>query len=297
MSRTRMSPFDETLTSVRETVERALRRFLPPAENTPASVLEPMAYSLFAGGKRIRPVLVVLACRACGGSDDEALPAACAVEMVHTYSLVHDDLPAMDDDDLRRGQPTSHVKFGEASAILAGDALLTHAFSVIARETPRRDRVPAIVATLADAAGPVGMVGGQALDLEGEAREASAERVREIHRRKTAALFLASARMGAEAAGASAEICDRLEAYGRDLGLAFQAIDDVLDEESSSEVLGKTVGKDRRQSKLTSIAVHGLSGARAEAERYSRSAKFRVEGLERADPLVRLAETLTERIS
>ena len=297
MSRTRMSLFDEVVSTARDAVEDGLRRFLPPPERTPTSILEPMAYSLLAGGKRIRPVLVLLACRASGGSDEEALPAACAVEMVHTYSLVHDDLPAMDDDDLRRGIPTNHVRFGEASAILAGDALLTQAFSLIARETPRVDRVPAIVATLADAAGPMGMVGGQALDLEAEASEASPDRVREIHRLKTAALFQASARMGAEASGAPSDLCDRMEAYGLDLGLAFQAIDDVLDEESSADVLGKTVGKDRRQAKLTSIAVHGLAGARSEAERYSRAAKGHLEGLDRAEPLVRLVDALIERVS
>jgi len=282
---------------LRSRVEEALDRCLASAPAIPPELREPMAYSLFAGGKRIRPILALLACRACGGSDAEALPAACAVEMIHTYSLVHDDLPAMDDDDLRRGQPTSHVRFGEASAILAGDALLTHAFSLLARETPRQDRVAPMVRVLADAAGPEGMVGGQALDLAAEGREVAPEEVRRIHRLKTAALFAASARLGAEAGGCDEGTGQRLERYGELLGLAFQAIDDVLDEEQSSSVLGKTAGKDRRQEKATATAARGVSGARSDAERWTRQAREIAASLAGGAPLAALADRLLRRIA
>lgn len=291
------SVLNDVLEELRSIVDSELERFLPSRERAPEVLLEPMRYSLVAGGKRIRPILVLLACRACGGSDDEALPAACALEMIHTYSLIHDDLPAMDDDDLRRGKPTNHRVYGEASAILAGDALLTHAFAVIASETPRHDRIPTMVRVLARAAGPCGMVGGQALDLAAEAGETSPEHLVEIHALKTAALFGAAARLGAEAAGADAPVAESLESYGAHLGLAFQAIDDVLDVESSSDVLGKTAGKDEQQAKLTSTVVHGVAGARHEAARQSRLALDAIAGLEGTSSLVDLTEYLMERIA
>lgn len=287
----------EGLEELRAIVEAELERRLPPPESTPEVLREPMRYSLVAGGKRIRPILVLLACRACGGRDDEALPAACALEMIHTYSLIHDDLPAMDDDDLRRGKPTNHRVYGEASAILAGDALLTHAFAVLASDTPRRDRIPAMVQVLAHAAGPNGMVGGQALDLAAEGGETSPEHLVEIHELKTAALFAAATRLGAEAAGAEPATANALERYGKHLGLAFQAIDDVLDVESSSDVLGKTAGKDERQAKLTSTVVHGVDGAREEAARQSRLALDVISGIAGASTLVDLTEQLMERIA
>lgn len=287
----------EILDELKAKVDAQLERYLPTAEDAPEVIREPMAYSLLAGGKRIRPILVLLSCRACGGSDDDALPAACGVEMIHTYSLIHDDLPAMDDDALRRGRPTNHVVFGDGMAILAGDALLTEAFTLIAASTPRRERVAAIVEVLGRAAGPIGMVGGQALDLTSDGMQVSAERLAEIHRLKTAALFAASARIGAEAAGASADTARILEEYGLQLGLAFQAIDDVLDVVSSADVLGKTAGKDEKQDKLTSIVVHGVDGAREQAQRYSKAARHAAEQLPDGALLIDVVDRLMDRIS
>ncbi len=288
---------DATLDQLRARVEEALERSLPAPPAIPQVLRDPMTYSLQAGGKRIRPVLVLLACRACGGEEGDAMPAACAMEMIHTYSLIHDDLPAMDDDDLRRGKPSNHKQFGEASAILAGDALLTHAFSLVAAETPRRDRAATMVAVLADAAGPMGMVAGQALDLDAEGRTITEEELATIHRLKTAALFAASGRLGAEAAGADPELAERLEEYGRQIGLAFQAIDDVLDEEGSAAALGKTPGKDKDVQKATAITTYGLEGARAKALQYSGAALEIARSLEDGAPLVELAERLSTRVS
>lgn len=249
----------------RERVDRALDRLLPPRNEVPTKLHQAMRYSVFAGGKRVRPLLCLLASKALGGSEKEALPAACALEMVHTYSLVHDDLPAMDDDDLRRGKPTCHKKFGEALAILAGDGLLTQAFYVLSRVQPE-ERAGEAVLILSRAAGSLGMVGGQVLDLEAEGKRATARRVSEIHRRKTGALIEASAALGAWMAGADPADRALLARYGENVGLAFQIVDDILDLESPSSVLGKTPGKDSRAGKVTYPAVHGIEGARRAAD-------------------------------
>jgi geranylgeranyl diphosphate synthase type II len=286
---------DEILREVRGLVDEALDRYLPGGAPTPPVLAESMRYSVFAGGKRIRPVLVLLGCRACGGQDADALPAAAAVEMIHTYSLIHDDLPAMDDDELRRGQPTNHVRFGEAVAILAGDALLTHAFEVIATGTPRKERVPRIIEVLARAAGPEGMVGGQVLDLAAEGQKQDTDLLNSIHALKTAALLGASARIGGEAAGADPRVSRALEEYGVRLGLAFQAIDDVLDEEGSAETLGKTAGKDRRSAKVTSASLYGLEGARSRALEYSRKAREHAESIPGGEILAALSDRLLGR--
>ena len=211
-----------------------------------------MSYSLLAGGKRLRPILVLLSCEACGGRLEAAMPAACAIEMVHTYSLIHDDLPAMDNDDLRRGRPTNHVVFGEALAILAGDGLLTLAFEIVAREIAPAEVAAACCADLARAAGVAGMVGGQVADLEAEGRTvASLEELEHIHRRKTGALLASALTMGARIGQAGNEDLHRLASYGRCLGLAFQITDDLLDVCGTSLNMGKMVNKDASRGKLT----------------------------------------------
>jgi geranylgeranyl diphosphate synthase type II len=253
-------------------VEQRLRELLPPEDEEPRSVHAAMRYSVLAGGKRLRPALVLIGAHAAGGNAEDALGVACAVEMVHTYSLIHDDLPAMDDDDFRRGRPSCHKQFGEAVAILAGDALNTYAFEVIARTAPDPARVPHLVVELCRAAGTRGMVGGQVADLEAEDRDRGAgstttlPEVRGIHERKTGALLTASLRLGAIAVGGDDGILEKLDGVGRRLGLAFQIVDDVLDEEGEVADLGKTPGKDREQGKATYPAAIGISASREAAQ-------------------------------
>ncbi len=243
---------DELCQSLREKVNSRLEKYIELAPGIPPRLQEAMAYSLQAGGKRLRPILVLLSCEACGGTIEAALPAACAVEMVHTYSLIHDDLPAMDNDDLRRGRPTNHIVFGEALAILAGDGLLTLAFEVLARDVAPAETAAACCADLARAAGIAGMVGGQVADLEAEGRTvATLEELESIHRRKTGALLASSLTMGARIAKASNEDLHRLASYGRCLGLAFQITDDLLDVCGTMQNMGKSVQKDAARGKLT----------------------------------------------
>jgi geranylgeranyl diphosphate synthase type II len=262
----------------RSVVEAHLDAALRPTPGCPPSLLEAMRYSLLAPGKRLRPLLVLLAAEASGGRGAEALPAGCAVEMIHVYSLIHDDLPAMDDDDLRRGQPTCHVKFGEALAILAGDALLTLAFQVLAEGYP-----PATAAAccreLARGAGAAGMVGGQVDDLAREKRGGGLSDLEALHARKTGALFRACLRLGALAAqgerpgGPDPALVEALDAYGRCFGLAFQITDDLLDVEGSADQAGKRVGKDAAHGKLTYPGLLGVAESRARAERLCREAQ------------------------
>jgi geranylgeranyl diphosphate synthase type II len=256
--------------ALRVAVDEALDRALPPEPAWPATIHRAVRYSLFAGGKRIRPVLVLAAGEAVGGSREDLMPLACAVEMVHTYSLVHDDLPAMDDDDLRRGKPTSHKVFGEAIAILAGDALLTRAFHLLA-EVPEgwdaarvRRRVRA-TALLGEACGTTGLIGGQVMDLESEGRAIGAPDLECLHRAKTGALLSACVRGGAILGGAREAELDQLSRYAAAIGLAFQVVDDVLDATQDAEHLGKTAGKDEAAQKATYVSVHGLERARAMA--------------------------------
>jgi geranylgeranyl diphosphate synthase type II len=283
------------LERARRFVEERLDKLLPPETAPPGQLHKAMRYSLFAGGKRLRPALVLASAEALGGAFGDAAPVACAVELIHTYSLIHDDLPAMDNDDLRRGRPTCHMVFGEALAILAGDALLTLAFQGLA-ECKRRNRVAAIVRSLAGAAGCDGMVGGQVLDIEAEARPASVDVVREIHRRKTAALIAACCEAGALACGASLKQTELMKAFGVKIGLAFQILDDILDQTSSPEQLGKTPGKDQKAGKATFPAVVGLEESRAEAQRLVSSAldDLLIFG-ERARVLGDLARFVVER--
>jgi geranylgeranyl diphosphate synthase type II len=257
---------ESCLAEWRRTIDAALDETLQPSDGTPPRLLEAMRYAVFSGGKRVRPVLALAACEAAGAPSAKAVPFACALEMIHTYSLVHDDLPAMDDDDLRRGRPTVHVVFGEALAVLAGDALLTEAFRVAAAATRRTGldapRALAIVEVIAAAAGAAGMVGGQTLDLEAAGRPADLPLVEAIHRRKTAALIGAAVETGALAGGAADAILEALRSYGRALGLAFQIADDVLDATAPTAVTGKRVGGDIARGKATYPAVLGVEGAR-----------------------------------
>ncbi len=280
-------------------IDSALRRRLARGGSAPGNLLRAMRHSLFAGGKRVRPILALEACRAVGGRDAWALPACCALEMIHTYSLIHDDLPAMDDDDWRRGKPTAHVKFGEATAILAGDALHSLAFQTLAEEprgdrfAGRRDRVLALVAR---AAGMEGMVGGQIRDLESEGRRISPRDLRRIHRGKTGALLQASAVAGAILGGGSRKEIEALGRYGRAVGLAFQIVDDILDEEGTRAALGKSPGKDRAVKKATYPSLFGLERSRRMASRAAAEARRALAPIgKRAAPLARLCEFIIAR--
>jgi geranylgeranyl diphosphate synthase type II len=256
-----------------QTVDRALDRFLPRASAKPATIHKAMRYSLFAGGKRMRPVLTLAAAEACGGPLDRAIPAACAVECIHTYSLIHDDLPCMDDDDLRRGRPTNHKVFGDGIAVLAGDALLTIAFEILAQATPTsRYSSATLIRELADASGSRWLIGGQVADLEGEGRKLSGTDLRYIHRCKTAALLTASLRLGAMSANATDAKLTAITAFGQNLGLAFQVIDDILDVTQTTEKLGKTAGKDVKATKATFPAIYGLEKSRKEAHKLTAAA-------------------------
>jgi geranylgeranyl diphosphate synthase type II len=263
----------EYLSQSRELVDRELDRLVPSESVAPATIHRAMRYSLFAGGKRIRPLLCLAAAEAASpsGAVDGAVTAACTLEFIHTYSLIHDDLPALDNDDYRRGKLTSHKVFGEAMAILAGDALLTFAFQVLSTALPvDADCKARLIAELATASGTVGgMIGGQVADLEGEGRPPEASLLHSIHRAKTGALLRSAVRMGAIYAGAAPEQLDALTTFGEHIGLGFQIVDDILDVEESSEALGKTAGKDAQQKKITFPAVYGLAESKrmAEAER------------------------------
>lgn len=254
----------------RAVVEGALDRFLVPPDAWPATIHEAMRYSVFAGGKRIRPALVLAAGEAVGSATLPLLPYACAVEMIHTYSLIHDDLPAMDNDDLRRGKPTSHKVYGEAVAILAGDALLTRAFEVLSDASGADDGVPLerwveAMRILAQACGTSGLIGGQIEDLASEGRPIEVADLERIHRAKTGALLRACVLGGGILGGASASQRAALERFSEDLGLAFQVVDDILDATEGEARLGKTAGKDAAAGKATYVALHGLDGAQRRA--------------------------------
>jgi geranylgeranyl diphosphate synthase type II len=283
-----------------ERVNAALDRWTPPEQESPETIHRAMRYSLFAGGKRIRPVLAIAACDAVRPDAPGVEDAACALEMIHTYSLIHDDLPALDNDDLRRGRPTNHKVFGEAMAILAGDSLLTLAFQVLARmpHCPP-SRKASIIDELATASGTIsGMIGGQVHDLEGEGKQPTPALLEAIHRAKTGALLRASVRIGALYGDASAEEYAALGKYGEHVGLAFQIVDDILDVEQPSEKLGKTAGKDAAQKKITFPAVFGIDRSREMARAELESALSCVTRFgERGRWLASLARLVVERSS
>jgi len=280
-------------------VDAALERFLPAETERPETLHKAMRYSVFAGGKRLRPVLVIAGAEAVGGTADDVMPTACAMELIHTYSLVHDDLPAMDNDDFRRGVPTNHKVFGEAMAILAGDALLTLAFRLVAENFKPGAAARAlrdVLADVAEAAGHGGMVGGQVADLEAEGKRVGAEALDYIHAHKTGALIRTSLRAGARIAGATESQLAALSAAGGNLGLAFQIVDDILDVTSSSAALGKTAGKDQAQQKATFPAIHGLEASRRRAQELIAQAEEALEPLgPRAEPIRALGRFILER--
>ena len=280
-------------------VNKALDSLLPPEDRYPARVHSAMRYSLFAGGKRLRPILVLAAFEAVGGSGSGAMNAACAFECIHTYSLIHDDLPAMDDDDLRRGMQTCHRKFDEATAILAGDALLTFAFQVVAESSLKgidKERLLRVIFELSHSAGSFGMIGGQMADIEGEGSEVTLPELQKIHILKTGTLMLSALRCGAILGGASEEQFEALSAYGKSIGLAFQIADDILDVTGDTALTGKAVGADEARKKATYPALLGLEESKRRAgELVERAiAVLDIFG-EEAEPLRAIASFITER--
>jgi len=291
-------PLETTWKKIAARVDAALERYLPSEETPPVELHQAMRYSVFAGGKRVRPVLCVLAGEMVGGRRSEVTPAACALEMVHTYSLIHDDLPAMDDDDFRRGKLTSHKVFGEAMAILAGDGLLTLAFETITRHTKKAGVAARLCEELSRAAGWEGMVGGQVFDILGEQKKPEARLVEEIHRRKTAALIRASTRMGAIAGGARNAELRELSRFGQTLGLLFQITDDLLDELGEEGKMGKRLRKDARRGKQTYPRVHGLDASVKLAGELAAKAESILEKYgERAKVLRSIPRFILERAS
>ncbi len=290
-------PLEKYLADNSALVDKALHRFLPKASTKPATLHEAMRYSLFAGGKRLRPILCLAAAEACGGAASQAMPLACAVECVHTYSLIHDDLPCMDDDDLRRGRPTCHKVFGEGIAVLAGDALLTIAFEILAQaEGWPRYRMPALLRELSVAAGSRWLIAGQVLDLEGEGKKIAPRDLQFIHRSKTAALLTTAIRLGAMSANANEKKLAALTTFGQSLGLAFQIIDDILDVTQTSAKLGKSAGKDVTAQKATYPAVFGLEKSRSEAKRLTNQARESVQIFgKKSETLLLLADHLLNR--
>lgn len=279
-------------------IDRALDRYLPKANTKPATLHKAMRYSLFAGGKRLRPILCLAATEACRGSSEDALPLACALECIHTYSLVHDDLPSMDNDDFRRGRPTCHKVFGDGIAVLTGDALLTIAFEIVSKAKPTsRYDVSTLLRETAVAAGSQKLIAGQVADLEAEGKKVRHDQLKFIHENKTAAILKTSVRLGAMSANADARKLGAITQFGQRLGLAFQIIDDILDVTQTSEILGKSAGKDVAAKKATYPAVIGLEKSRAEARRLTQQAhdSLSVFSSSDAQPLHALANYLLER--
>ena len=291
--------FDAVLRADLALINAALERLLPAGDDGDGVVREAMRYSVSNGGKRIRPVLVLECCRLCGGDVGDALDAACALEMIHTYSLIHDDLPCMDDDDLRRGKPACHKQFGEAFALLAGDALLTEAFRA-ASTAPFAKKDPQaalrVLAILSENAGADGMIGGQVIDLRSEGQRVSLDRLRTMDAKKTGALIRAACEMGGVIAGASEDELAALRGYADDLGQAFQIVDDVLDVVGDETALGKPVGSDAASEKSTYVSLLGLDAAREEAKALTARAVERLAPFgEKAAFLCELAQRLCTR--
>ena len=278
----------------RAAVEAYLRTAFQ-ADERYADLQEAMEYSLLAGGKRLRPVLVLECCRLCGGEADKAIPFAAAVEMIHTYSLIHDDLPAMDNDNMRRGRPTNHVVYGEATAILAGDALLTAAFEQLAKAELPAGRIVQAVTCLSRCAGAPGMVGGQVLDMAGEGHSLTIGELEQLQSLKTGALISAAAQLGCIAAGDSAHQREKIVSYAQALGRAFQVRDDMLDEISTAEELGKPIGSDRANEKSTFLTALGLEGCKSLVDTQPQQAVQALDGFEQPGFLIWLAEEMARR--
>ena len=289
-----MTDLQNYLSQLTVAVNLALEALLPPVDERPTKLHEAMRYSVFAGGKRLRPILCIASCEACGGTVEQAMQSTCALELLHTYTLIHDDLPAMDDDTLRRGRPTCHIAFDEATAILAGDALLTLAFEVLAGVP---DIGNSLALELARAAGSRGVIGGQMEDIDAEGTMPDADLVEYIHRNKTAALIRASCVMGGICAGADIQTLEKLARYGENAGLAFQLADDLLDESSTTEKLGKDIGSDKARGKMTWPAVHGIEKTAADAKQMEEKAVAALKGLKNPGRLEQLAGFIIRRAS
>jgi len=283
-------------------VEEALDRYIPKESEMPSTLHKAMRYSLMAGGKKLRPVLCIASCEAVGGQADDALAAACALEMIHTYSLIHDDLPAMDNDDFRRGKPTNHKVFGEAVAVLAGDALLTDAFRVMTARSLRRgisaDVILDAIHDISVAAGSLGMVGGQVVDMESEGMEIDLPTLEYLHTNKTGELILASVKAGARMGGGNEAQIKALARYGECIGLAFQIADDILDIEGNQEEIGKDVGSDAKKKKATYPSIIGMAASKERAGELMEMALDALYSFDKkADPLREIAKYVVERRS
>lgn len=287
----------EELNKKAEYIDSVLKKYLTFKDNPQSIIYEAMNYSIFAGGKRLRPILMTETCRMCGGSDEEVLPFACAMEMIHTYSLIHDDLPAMDNDDLRRGMPTNHIKFGEANAILTGDALLNKAFeTALSYNGKHPKRAFRAAKILADSSGTEGMIGGQIVDIANEHKSVTAEELKYMHLLKTGAIIRSSCTIGAVMAGADEAEITAVDEYAKNLGTAFQICDDILDVIGTSDKLGKPVGSDAENEKNTYVTLFGVEKSKQFVRRYTDKATeaLNIFG-ENADFLIRLAKYMENR--
>ena len=290
----KMTDFKAALDAYVSKIDAALERYLSPEDNPQKNIYAAMAYSVFAGGKRLRPVLLLEACRMCGGDEDSAMPFACAMEMIHTYSLIHDDLPAMDNDDLRRGRPTSHIKFGEATAILAGDSLLNKAFETMAQS--KSEHALKAISIIADSSGTEGMIGGQIVDMESEGKQIDIDTLRYMHSLKTGAIIRSSCTAGAVLGGGDEAAVKAMDEFATNLGIAFQIQDDILDVTGSEEELGKPIGSDKVQGKSTYVSLLGLEKSAKMAAEYSAKAKAALAPFgKKAEFLLALTDYLTDR--
>lgn len=280
-------------------IDDKLDQYLAPKDNPQGIIYEAMRYSVFAGGKRLRPVLMLLTCEMCGGDINEVLPFACALEMIHTYSLIHDDLPAMDNDDLRRGKPTSHKQFDEATAILAGDALLNKAFEVVSQyDGQNPDRAMKAINILAVSSGTEGMIGGQIVDMHSEGREITLDELRYLHLNKTGAIIRSACKIGAVMSGADGDKIKAADEFAENLGIAFQIQDDILDVTGTEAELGKPIGSDAEEGKNTYVSLLGLKRSEEMSEEYSKKAKQALDIFgEKANTLKELTDYLTDRRS
>lgn len=278
-------------------IDKYLDKYLAEKENPQNIIYKAMRYSVFAGGKRLRPILMLNVCKMCGGDVNEVIPFACALEMIHTYSLIHDDLPAMDNDDLRRGMPTSHIKFGEATAILAGDALLNRAFEVVSEyDGDNVKRAMKAINMLAASSGTEGMIGGQIVDMESEGKEITLDELRYLHLNKTGAIIRSACTIGALMGGGSEDEIEAVDEFAKNLGVAFQIQDDILDVTGSEEELGKPIGSDAEGNKNTYVRLVGLEKSRELSEEYSENAKKALDIFgERAQFLKELTDYLINR--
>lgn len=289
----------EQLKKYTDIVDKQLDKYLDPKDNPQGIIYEAMRYSVFAGGKRLRPVLMLLTCEMCGGDINEVLPFACALEMIHTYSLIHDDLPAMDNDDLRRGKPTSHKQFGEATAILAGDALLNKAFEVVSQYSGNNsDRAIKAINILAVSSGTEGMIGGQIVDMQSEGRQITLDELRYLHLNKTGAIIRSACKIGAVMSGADSVKIKAVDEFSKNLGIAFQIQDDILDVTGTEAELGKPIGSDAEEGKNTYVSLLGLQKSKDMSEEYSKKAKQALDIFgEKANTLKELTDYLTDRRS